>query len=74
MHSEQFKSEALQLAAKIAVTSAAKQLNLSSSQFYVWRNAFRRKQSSSEREHTFAVEMDGRQIGPRGMAQMVLSR
>ncbi|MGL4449229.1 MAG: transposase [Shewanella sp.] len=38
VHSEQFKSEALQLTAKIAVTSAAKQLNLSPSQFYAWRN------------------------------------
>ncbi|MGL4446942.1 MAG: transposase, partial [Shewanella sp.] len=57
VHSEQFKSEALQLAAKIGVTSAAKQLNVSPSQFYAWRNAFSRKQSSSERENALAVEV-----------------
>ena len=55
-HSPEFKAEALKLAEKISVPSAAKELGLKESQLYTWRAAASRKKSVSERESTLATE------------------
>ncbi len=52
-HSPEFKAEALKLAAKTSVPSAAKELGLQESQLYSWRAAANRKNSVSERESRF---------------------
>ena len=55
-HSPEFKAEALKLAEKTSVPSAAKELDLKESQLYTWRAAASRKKSVSERESTLATE------------------
>ncbi|KEQ16076.1 transposase [Endozoicomonas montiporae] len=55
-HSPEFKVEALKLAEKTSVPSAAKELGLQESQLYTWRAAANRKKSVSERESALATE------------------
>lgn len=56
-YSAEFKAEALKLAEKTSVTSAAKELSLYESQLYNWRTAAQRKLSTSQRENTLAIEV-----------------
>lgn len=53
----EFKSEALKLAAKIGVASAAKELKIHESQIYGWRASAQNKASVSEREAELATEV-----------------
>lgn len=55
-HSEEFKSEALALAAKIGISSAAKQLGLHDSQLYGWRTKAKVKDQQSDAEQHLATE------------------
>jgi transposase len=55
-YSEEFKAEALKLAAKTSVASAAIELGLYESQLYSWRSARNKKASVSERENELAAE------------------
>jgi len=55
-YSEEFKAEALKLAAKTNVASAAIELGLYESQLYSWRSARNKKASVSERENELAAE------------------
>lgn len=55
-HSPEFKAEALQLAEKVGVTQAARQLGLHGSQLYQWRAAAEKKANTSERESSLATE------------------
>ncbi len=55
-HSPEFKAEALKLAAKTSVPSAAKELGLQEAQLYSWRTVANRKNSVSERESALATE------------------
>lgn len=55
-HSPEFKAEALKLAEKTSVPSAARELGLQESQIYTWRAAASRKKSMSERESALATE------------------
>lgn len=54
-YSEEFKAEALKLAAKTSVAPAAKELGLYESQLYSWRSARNKKASVSERENELAA-------------------
>ncbi|MGI9281509.1 MAG: transposase, partial [Endozoicomonas sp.] len=45
LHSPEFKAEALKLAEKTSVPSAAKELGLQESQLYTWRTAANRKKT-----------------------------
>ena len=56
IHSPEFKAEALKLAEKTSVPSAARELGLKESQIYTWRTAANRKKSVSERESALATE------------------
>ena len=49
-HSQQYKTEALALAERVGVASAAKQLNLHESQLYSWRGRARLDRQRSEVE------------------------
>ncbi|MCE2597261.1 transposase [Motilimonas cestriensis] len=49
--------EALQLAAKIGVAAAARDLGIHESQAYDWRNKLQQKKSSSLREAELAAEV-----------------
>jgi transposase len=40
-YTEEFKKDAIELASKIGVTEASKNLNIASSQIYAWRKALR---------------------------------
>lgn len=55
-YSNEFKEEALNLADKVGVTQAAKDLGLYTSQLYAWRSSAHKKSSTSERENTLAIE------------------
>jgi len=55
-HSDEFKAEALKLAADIGVSKAAKQLSLHESQLYDWRKKAEHRKTVSERESTLATE------------------
>ena len=55
-HSDEFKSEALRLAAQTTVAGTARQLGLNESQIYQWRTAAAKKATTSEREGTLAAE------------------
>lgn len=55
-HSDEYKAEALKLAEKVGVSSAAEQLGLHESQLYTWRNKARQKESGSEAEQRLQVE------------------
>ena len=56
IHTDEFKAEALKLAAQTTVAGTARQLGLHESQIYQWRSAFAKKSTSSEREGTLATE------------------
>lgn len=56
IHTDEFKAEALKLAAQTSVAGTARQLGLHESQIYQWRSALAKKSSSSEREGTLATE------------------
>jgi transposase len=53
----EFRSEALALAEKVGVPTAAKELGLHESQLYGWRTKARALQSQSETEQKQAVEI-----------------
>ena len=55
-HSQEYKDEALKLAAALGVTKAAKQLNLHPSQLYAWRKEREHAKTVSDRESALAVE------------------
>lgn len=55
-YSEEFKQEALNLAAKVGVAQAARDLGLHDSQLYAWRSGAEKKASKSERENSLAIE------------------
>lgn len=55
-YTDEFKSEALKLAAQTTVASTAKQLGLHESQLYSWRAAQAKKSATSERENALAVD------------------
>ena len=56
-YSAEYKAEALQLAEKVGVAEAARQLGHPESQLYNWRAKARAAQSRSEREQTQAAEI-----------------
>jgi transposase len=56
-HTTEFKQEAVQLAAKIGVAAAARDLGVYESQIYDWRNKLLQKKSSSQREADLAAEV-----------------
>ncbi len=56
-HTTEFKQEAVQLAVKIGVAAAARDLGVYESQIYDWRNKFQQKKSSSQREVELAAEV-----------------
>lgn len=55
-HTDEFRAEALQLASKVGVAQAAKELGLHASQIYQWRSAASKKANTSEREAGLAAE------------------
>src|SRR5512136_458759 len=55
-HSQQYKAEALALAERVGVPTAAKQLGLHESQLYSWRVKSRLNQERSAVEGRLAVE------------------
>ena len=55
-HTDEFKTEALRLAANIGVAKAAKELSLHGSQIYQWRVSAEKKANTSERESALASE------------------
>ena len=56
-HTPEFKAEALRLAEKTSIPSAARELGLQESQLYAWRSAALRKKTVSERESALATEV-----------------
>ena len=56
-HTTEFKQEAVQLAAKLGVAAAARDLGVYESQIYDWRNKLLQKKSSSHREADLAAEV-----------------
>lgn len=56
-HTLEFRNEALKLAERIGVTTAARELSLYESQLYAWRSKLKNAHSSSEREQEMAVEI-----------------
>ncbi len=56
-HTPEFKAEALRLAEKTSIPSAARELGLQVSQLYAWRSAALRKKTVSERESPLATEV-----------------
>ncbi|MGM5718822.1 IS3-like element IS3 family transposase, partial [Escherichia coli] len=56
-HSPEFRSEALKLAERIGVTTAARELSLYESQLYNWRSKQQNQQTSSERELEMSTEI-----------------
>lgn len=57
VHTAEFKTEALKLAERVGVSTAAKQLNLSPSQIYTWRRKVNKTSDNSEREAEMAAEI-----------------
>lgn len=55
-HSQAYKDEALILAERIGVSTAAEQLGIHTSQLYGWRRKKQQTQTSSEREQSLAEE------------------
>lgn len=49
-YSEEYKVEALKLAATLGVTVAATELGLQASQIYAWRSKIRRQETTSDAE------------------------
>ena len=56
-HAPEFKAEALKLAEKVGVATAARQLSLHESQIYGWRKAAKSDTSTSQREKDLAAEV-----------------
>ena len=56
-YSPEFKAEALRLAEKTSIPSAASELGLQESQLYAWQSAALRKKTVSERESALATEV-----------------
>ncbi|MDH4318137.1 MAG: transposase, partial [Desulfobulbaceae bacterium] len=54
--SQQYKAEALALAERLGVPTAAKQLGLQESQLYSWRSRERMNQERSDVEQKLALE------------------
>jgi len=57
LHTTEFKQEAVQLANKIGVSAAAKQLGIYGSQIYDWRSKVQKKATTSQREAALATEV-----------------
>lgn len=57
LHSAEFKAEALKLAEKLGVATAAQHLSLHESQIYGWRKAAKKDTSTSPREKDLAAEV-----------------
>ena len=57
VHTEEFKLEAINLAAKLGVATAAKELGLNDSQIYDWRSKKVKKACTSHREAELAAEV-----------------
>jgi len=55
-HSQQYKAEALALAERVGVSTAAKQLGIHESQLYSWRAKSRLNQERSVVEERLSVE------------------
>lgn len=55
-HSQDFRKEALALAAKIGISNAARELGLHSSQLYSWRSKARVQRDQSDLEQSLATE------------------
>jgi len=55
-YSDEYKSEALALADRVGVASAAKQLGLNESQLYAWRGKVRRDEAQGESERRLSAE------------------
>ncbi|EJN6734162.1 IS3 family transposase [Salmonella enterica subsp. enterica serovar Anatum] len=56
-HTPEFRQEALKLAERIGVATAARELNLYESQLYNWRSKQQNQLSSSEREQEMSAEI-----------------
>ncbi|CAX54958.1 Transposase, probable orf B [Erwinia pyrifoliae Ep1/96] len=56
-HTPEFRNEALELAERIGVAPAARELRLYESQLYAWRSKLKNAHSSSEREQEMSVEI-----------------
>jgi len=57
LHTTEFKQEAVQLANKIGVSAAAKQLGIYGSQIYDWRSKVQKKATTTQREAALATEV-----------------
>lgn len=57
LHTTEFKQEAVQLANKIGVSAAAKELGLYGSQIYAWRSKVQKQATTSQREAALAAEV-----------------
>jgi transposase len=55
-HTPEFRNEALKLAERIGVATAARELSLYESQLYAWRSKQQQQLTSSERESELATE------------------
>ena len=55
-HSPEFRAEALALAEKIGIPTAARELGLHDSQLYGWRSKANAKRDQSKREQSLAAE------------------
>ena len=56
-HTPEFRQEALNLAERIGVAGADRELSLYESQLYAWRSKINNARSSSEREQEMSVEI-----------------
>lgn len=56
-HTPEFRQEALELAERIGVAAAARELSLYESQLYTWRSKQQHQATSSERESEQAAEI-----------------
>lgn len=57
IHTQEFKQEAVNLAAKQGVAKTAKELGVYESQIYDWRTKLTKKASTSQREAELAAEV-----------------
>jgi transposase len=55
-YSDEYKSEALALAARVGIASAAKQLGLNESQLYAWRGKAKREETEGESQRQLSAE------------------